>query len=59
MKDGSLKTLEDACARVFDEANKPSLIFGRVYTASEVVWDDHVKDTLSTGCVEGIIRRIN
>lgn len=48
---------------VFDKANKPSLIFGKVYTASqvarEVAWDDYVKDTLSTMCVEGIIRRIN
>ena len=70
MKDGSLKTIEDleedACTRAFDKANKPSLIFGKVYTASqvarEVAWDDwnnYVKDTLSTMCVEGTIRRIN
>lgn len=68
-KDGSLttlETLEDACARVFDEASKPSLIFGKVYTPSQVArevawndWNDYVKDTLSTMCVEGIIRRIN
>ena len=69
MKDGSLKTiedLEDSCTRVFDKANKPSLIFGKVYTASQVArevawddWNDYVKDTLSTMCVEDIIRRIN
>ena len=68
-KDGSLmtlETLEEACARTFDKANKASLIFGRTYTASEiareVAWDDwnnYVKDTLSTMCIEGIIRRIN
>ena len=68
-KDGSLttlETLEDACARVFDEASKPSLIFGRAYTASQIArevawndWNDYVKDTLSTMCVEGVIRRIN
>lgn len=69
MKDGSLKTLEDledTCTHVFDKANKPSLIFGRVYTASqiarEVAWDDwnnYVDDTLSNMLVEGNIRRIN
>lgn len=68
-KDGSLMTLEsleDACARVFDNANKHCLIFGKVYTASQIArevawgdWNDYVKDTLSTMCVEGIIRRIN
>ena len=68
-KDGSLTTFEDleeACTRVFDKANKPSLIFGKVYTASQVArevawedWDDYVKDTLANMCVEGIIRRIN
>lgn len=68
-KDGSLTTLEsleDACTRVFDEVNKASLIFGRTYTASQIArevawddWSDYVKDTLSTMCVEGIIRRIN
>lgn len=68
-KDGSLMTLEsleDACARVFDNENKPCLIFGRAYTASQIArevawndWNDYVKDTLSTMCVEGIIRRIN
>lgn len=68
-KDGSLMTLEsleDACVHVFDKANKPSLILGRVYTASQVArevawddWNDYVKDTLSTMCVEGILRRIN
>lgn len=64
-KDGSLMTiesLEDTCERVFDKANKPNLIFGRVYLASqvarEVAWDDW-KDSLSAMCVEGIIRRIN
>lgn len=67
-KDGSLMTfesLEDTCTRVFDKANKTSLIFGRVYTASQVArevacddWNDYVKDTLSAMCVEGIIRRI-
>ena len=69
MKDGSLKTvedLEDACTRVFDKANEPSLIFGRVYTASQVArevawddWNDYVKDSLSAMCVEGSIRRIS
>lgn len=69
MKDGSLKTiedLEDACTRAFDKENKPSLIFGKVYTASQVArevawddWNDYVRDTLSAMCVEGIIRRIN
>lgn len=48
---------------MFDKANKASIIFGRVYPASqvarEVTWNDYVKDTLSTMCVEGIIRRIN
>ena len=51
---------------VFDKANKASLIFGKVYTASQVArevawddWNDYVKDTLSAMCVEGIIRRIN
>ena len=68
-KDGSLMTLEsleDVCVRMFDKANKASLIFGRVYPASEIArevawddWNDYVKDTLSTMCVEGIIRRIN
>ena len=68
-KDGSLVTfesLEDDCVRVFDKVNKASLIFGRVYLASqvarEVAWDDwnnYVKDSLSAMCVEGIIRRIN
>lgn len=68
-KDGSLMTLEsleDACTRVFDTANKPSLIFGRVYLASQVArevawndWNDYVKDTLSNMCVEGVMRRIN
>ena len=68
-KDGSLMTfedLEDACTRVFDKANKASLIFGKVYTASQIArevawddWNDYVRDTLSTMCVEGIIRRIN
>lgn len=68
-KDGSLVTfesLEDTCTRVFDKANKPSLIFGRVYPASQVArevawddWNDYVKDALSAMCVEGIIRRIN
>lgn len=69
MKDGSLKTVEDLeniCTRVFDKMNKPSLIFGKLYTASEIArgvtwedWDNYVKDTLSTMCTEGIIRRIN
>ena len=69
MKDGSLKTLEDledACTRVFDKANKPSLIFGRAYPASQIArevawddWNDYVKDTLANMCVEGTIRRIN
>ena len=68
-KDGSLTTiesLEDACERVFDKANTPSLIFGRVYPASQVArevawddWNDYVKDTLSNMCVKGVIRRIN
>lgn len=68
-KDGSLttlETLEDVCTRVFDNENKPSLIFGRTYTASQIArevawndWNDYVKDTLSTMCIEGIIRRIN
>lgn len=68
-KDGSLMThesLEDACVHVFDKANKPSLIFGKAYTASQVArevawddWNDYVRDTLSAMCVEGIIRRIN
>lgn len=68
-KDGSLMTLEsleDACVRVFDKANKVSLIFGKVYTASQIArevawddWNDYVKDTLSAMCVDGIIRRIN
>ena len=68
-RDGSLMTiesLEDACVRVFDKANKPSLIFGNVYTASQVArevawddWNDYVNDSLSAMCVEGIIRRIN
>ena len=68
-KDGSLMTLEsleDVCVRMFDKANKASIIFGRVYPASEIArevawddWNDYVKDTLSTMCVEGIIRRIN
>lgn len=67
-RDGSLMTLEsldDACTRVFDEANTPSMIFGKVYTASEIArevawddWNDYVKDTLSVMCVEGAIRRI-
>ena len=69
MKDGSLKTLEDledACTRVFDEMNKPTIIFGKIYTASELAreiawedWHDYVKDTLANMCVEGIARRIN
>ena len=68
-KDGSLVTfesLEDMCERVFDKANKPSLIFGRAYPASQVArevawndWNDYVKDSLSAMCVEGVIRRIN
>ena len=68
-KDGSLMTiesLEDACTRAFDKANKPSLIFGKVYTASQIArevawndWNDYMMDTLSAMCVEGIIRRIN
>ena len=68
-KDGSLmsfESLEDACTRAFDESNKPSLIFGRVYLASQVArevawddWNDYVRDSLSAMCVEGIIRRIN
>lgn len=61
-KDGSLmilESLEDACTRAFDNTNKASIIFGKVYTAREVAWDDYVKDTLSAMCVEGIIRRIN
>ena len=68
-KDGSLMTLEsleDTCVHVFDKANKASRIFGKVYTASQVArevawddWNDYVKDTLLTMCVEGIIRRIN
>ena len=68
-KDGSLMTiesLEDACTRAFDKANKPSLIFGKVYTASQIArevawndWNDYVTDTLSAMCVEGVIRRIN
>lgn len=68
-KDGSLVTFEslvDTCTSVFDKANKGSLIFGKVYPASKVArevawddWNDYVKDTLSTMCVEGIIRRIN
>lgn len=69
MKDGSLKTLEDLediCTRIFDKMNKPTLIFGKVYPASEitreVAWDDwnnYLKDTLANMCVEGITRRIN
>ena len=69
MKDGSLKTLEDledTCAHIFDKANEPTVIFGRVYTASQIArevawddWNDYVKDTLSTMCAEGLIRRIN
>ena len=68
-KDGSLMTLEsleDVCTSVFDNANKASIIFGKVYTASEIArevawddWNDYVADTLSTMCVEGVIRRIN
>ena len=68
-KDGSLVTfesLEDACVHEFDKANRPRIIFGKVYTASQVArevawddWNDYVKDTLSAMCVEGIIRRIN
>ena len=68
-KDGSLmtiETLEDACTRAFDKANKPTLIFGKVYTASQIArevawndWNDYVKDTLSAMRIEGIIRRIN
>ena len=68
-KDGSLTTiesLEDACTRAFDKANKASLIFGKTYTASEIArevawddWNDYVEDSLSAMCVEGIIRRIN
>lgn len=68
-KDGSLMTLEDledTCTRVFNNANKPALIFGRVYTASEIArevawedWDNYVKDTLANMCVEGLVRRIN
>jgi hypothetical protein len=68
-KDGSLTTfesLEDTCMRVFDKANKPYIIFGKFYLASQIArevawddWNDYVKDTLSTMCVEGIIRRIN
>ena len=68
-KDGSLMTLEDLedlCTTIFDKMNKPTMIFGRVYTASQVArevawndWNDYVKDTLSTMCAEGIIRRIN
>lgn len=69
MKDGTLKTLEDledSCTRIFDKMNKPTLIFGKVYTASEIArevawedWDNYVKDTLASMCVEGITRRIN
>lgn len=68
-KDGSLLTLEnleDTCTHVFDKENKASLIFGKVYLASQIArevawddWNDYVKDTLSTMGVEGIIRRIN
>ena len=68
-KDGSLmtiETLEDACTRAFDKANKPTLIFGKVYTASQIArevawndWNDYVRDTLSAMRIEGIIRRIN
>ena len=68
-KDGSLTTLEsleDACTREFDKKHKPSLIFGRTYTASQVArevawddWNDYVNDLLSAMCVEGVIRRIN
>lgn len=68
-KDGFLMTresLEDACVRMFDKVNKPSSIFGKVYTASQVArevawddWNDYVKDSLSAMCAEGIIRRIN
>ena len=68
-KDGCLMTfesLEDACTRVFDNANKASIIFGKVYTASEIArevawddWNDYMRDSLSAMCVEGIIRRIN
>lgn len=68
-EDGSLTTiesLEDTCVGVFDRMNKPSIIFGKVYTASEIArevawddWNDYVGDSLSTMCVEGIIRRIN
>ena len=68
-KDGSLMTLEsfeDACTRMFDKANKPSLILGKPYTASQIArevawddWNDYVHDTASTMCVEGTIRRIN
>lgn len=69
MKDGALKTIEDletVCAGVFDKMNSPTLIFGRVYTASEIArevawedWDNYVKDTLANMCVEGLARRIN
>lgn len=68
-KDGSLVTfesLEDTCTRVFDKANKASLVFGKVYPASQVArevalddWNYFVKDSLSAMCVEGVIRRIN
>lgn len=69
MTDGSLKTLEDledTCTRVFDKEHKPSLIFGKIYPASEIAreiawedWNNYVKDTLANMCVEGIARRIN
>lgn len=68
-KDGSLttlETLEDMCVHLYDSVYDPCIIFGRVYTASQVArevawddWNDYVKDTLSTMCVEGAIRRIN
>lgn len=68
-KDGTLLTLEnleDACTRAFDKTNKPTLIFGRTYPASQIArevawndWNDYMKDSLSAMRIEGIIRRIN
>ena len=68
MKDGSLKTvedLEDICTRIFDKMNKPTLIFGKVYTASEIArevarkdWNYYMRDALANMCIEGFARRI-
>lgn len=68
-KDGTLgviEELEDICADAFDKKNGQISLFGKLYRASDVArevawddWNDYVEDTLSTMCVEGIIRRIN